>query len=67
MNRCTYPCDLPVQCPAGAPADNCGSGGDDCCRLSRMDVICIAASLTILSAADDAGAPGLVASVCNRL
>ena len=34
MNRCTYLCDLPVQCPVGAPADTCGSsgsGGDDYC------------------------------------
>ena len=27
MNRCTYLCDLPVQCPAGAPANTCGTGG----------------------------------------
>jgi hypothetical protein len=24
-NRCTYPCGLPVQCPADPPADTCGS------------------------------------------
>jgi len=27
MDRCTYLCDLPAQCPAGAPADTCGSSG----------------------------------------
>lgn len=32
--RCTYLCGLPVQCPAAAPADTCGSsgsGGDSYC------------------------------------
>ncbi|MGB5695077.1 MAG: hypothetical protein WBM46_05455, partial [Polyangiales bacterium] len=33
-DRCTYLCELPAQCPAGPPADTCGSsggGGDDYC------------------------------------
>ncbi|MDH3656383.1 MAG: hypothetical protein OEN21_19145, partial [Myxococcales bacterium] len=33
-DRCTYLCVIPAQCPAGSPADSCGScgsGGDDCC------------------------------------
>jgi len=34
QNRCTYLCVIPAQCPAGSPADTCGSsggGGDDYC------------------------------------
>ncbi len=34
QNRCTYLCVIPAQCPAGPPADSCGSsgsGGDDYC------------------------------------
>ncbi len=34
QNRCTYLCVIPAQCPAGPPADTCGSsgsGGDDYC------------------------------------
>ncbi|NNK41230.1 MAG: hypothetical protein HKP46_01110 [Myxococcales bacterium] len=33
-DRCTYLCVIPAQCPAGSPADTCGSsggGGDDYC------------------------------------
>ena len=33
-DRCTYLCELPAQCPAGEPANTCGSsgsGGDDYC------------------------------------
>ena len=33
-DQCTYSCSQALQCPAGAPADtcgSCGSGGGDCC------------------------------------